>query len=300
MENLLQLTDFSALLQLCATFFVAFVAFEYARSYTSILAKNLFGFQTMIDSKKNGYTIVKEVLLSEFSDERFQSGSALRFLETAKKDIDKMNEDIESLNETLAKMVNDKCSFDAFRFISIHVFVYCLSLLYVAGLATEALHTFVFNFTLTSFCCTAVFTLLYFCLGFSHRLTGRRYNTVNNMVTLVYTATSLLASFTAGRWFVLIDVNCTADNWNVLMVLSTLLPIIVLLVGIIYVSIVGFGIYRTITDSYQPIKLEKARIEKNVENWKIRDQVEQQYGDVADSASQLEADGGKDVTDVEE
>ena len=114
---------FSTLLQLCATFFVALIVIEHAKSYTSLLARNLFNFSGRLDTLAKSNRMDENAELDEFKDERFSEGKPLRFLETTKSKILELNTSITDTSKELEQFIKDKCNFEHFRSISLHMFI---------------------------------------------------------------------------------------------------------------------------------------------------------------------------------
>ena len=72
-QEMLQVVDFSALYQLAFTLYVAFIAVEYAKSFTSQVINHFYDFKKEIDDKitENQELCRKEEMQSIASDDYF-------------------------------------------------------------------------------------------------------------------------------------------------------------------------------------------------------------------------------------
>lgn len=272
----MKLIDFTALFQLCATFYVAFIVIEYAKSYTSILTNNLFDFTGKLNTMASESKMDEKADLDEFRGDRFTSGKPFKFLESTKNKIVGLNEKIDKENADLISYVSRRCRFEQYRNISLYMFIYCFEMLILAGLE-EWNVIFIYGFIRTQFFFSLLFVFLSFVIGVAGWLSDIKHRTVNVIVTIVYLAISHIASLLSagGIWPQYDALDREALNCQILY--SAILPLAVFLLGILYVWINGIRINHEITHRYKPITEERGNILKLIEEWRTHDIVENRY-----------------------
>ena len=286
----MQLIDFSALLQLLATFFVAFIAIEYAKSYTSVLANNLFDFAGKVRAFETSNKMNESIELGCFKEERFHLGKPLKFLESTKDNMLSLNNGIEEVCDGLLKFIEIKCNFEHFRNISLHMFVYCLELLFLAGLDND---NAVFRYTITHLFCSSFFVLLCFLMGMMGCRTDTKYRTSNNRITFGYLLITILLSVLVSNGLMLKQLNLTSTLWDWTVIAVSVFPVIVFLLGVLYVWINGLYINREINKRFKPVKEKRDAILKDIEDWKTHDRMEEKYDVVEGTEADHQVEAAK-------
>lgn len=130
----MELNDFAAAIQLAATLNIAFVAVEYAKSYTCIVAQKIFKFQEIInDSINRCSSHVDKETIESLHDVTVDGQSMISEIQEVQRDKEKMTEDIKILESELKNMVSEKCNSKSYSFISLYLFLFSSLALIIAG-----------------------------------------------------------------------------------------------------------------------------------------------------------------------
>ena len=232
-NTILHLIDFSPLIQLAAGFFVLFIVIDCTKSFSSLLSIHLFDFQGVLEKKKNKYQLEKESSLQRFiNNAHFREGNGKKSLEDTKDKIDKLNKKLVEKSKETETVIAEDCRCDVFRYMSIYMFLYCLAVLFIAGLRVSELACLHY---LGGYIVYSYLTVLFVtCINHRYRKCSDR-----NVVCLYVTLGIIIASFLlpiiglyqhfgwATQW---VKLAC-----NTTVISSVILPYIVFLLYIIIV-----------------------------------------------------------------
>lgn len=120
--------------EIAASLNVAFIAVEYATSYTESVAKNVFKFfdkiQTSIDNCRKH---IDTETIERLDDVEINGHSIIQKIEGVKRESEKISREIDSLNESLCTAVREKCQLKCFSMTCLHLFLYCLTAAFVGA-----------------------------------------------------------------------------------------------------------------------------------------------------------------------
>lgn len=108
------------------------------------------------------YRLDKESCLQRFIDNgHFREGNGKKSLEDTKDKIDKLNATLNDKHKETETFIADDCRCDVFRYMSIYMFLYCLAVLFVAGLRVSEMASLHYIGIYTGFSylatCSAIF-----------------------------------------------------------------------------------------------------------------------------------------------
>lgn len=231
--TILHLIDFSPLIQLAAGFFVLFIVIDYTKSFSSLLSKHLFDFHGTLKKKMDKYRLDKESCLQRFIDNgHFREGNGKKSLEDTKDKIDKLNATLNDKRKETESVIADDCRCDVFRYMSIYMFLYCLTTLFVAGLRVSELASLHYLVIYSGFSyLTAIFAT---CINHRFRKCSDR-----NGVCLLVTLGIIIASFLLPVLGIALNLGLS-KLWleivcNTTVISSVILPYIVFLMYILII-----------------------------------------------------------------
>lgn len=135
-QDILQIVDFSALYQLAFTLYAAFIAIEYAKSFTSQVINHFYDFKSEIDAKIETIKMKcrKEELQNIESDDYFMNGDGLCLLLDYKDKVKSSEKHADDIAQTLKTQVDKNTEYRVFRHISIFMMLYCFTILLAGGI----------------------------------------------------------------------------------------------------------------------------------------------------------------------
>lgn len=159
----MNISDFTALIQLGATLNIAFVAVEYAKAYTVTLAEKVFKFQDFIVRSFDNCQLVDRDTLNHLEPSTIDGQSTVSQIEKVKREREKLSEEIESTKQSLNGQIHVLCETKSLSTLSLWLFLYSVLALFQAGVEEKyaATHIFWTFFTL----CTLIYVSLGWILG---------------------------------------------------------------------------------------------------------------------------------------
>ncbi len=157
------INSFSALIQLAATLSIAFVAVEYARSYTLVLCEKFFKFHEFI---KNSFEECRSILtdidtLSHIQPINIGGGITTNSeIEAAKRTNEALTQEINDEEEKKKEELNCICQAKSMSSMCFFIFLYNTLLLFVGGIEevhSDIIHSFV--------CLYTIFCIIYLVFG---------------------------------------------------------------------------------------------------------------------------------------
>lgn len=132
----MEVNNFSSLLELAATLNIALVAVEYARTYTHILAKNVFKFDIEIESAFKKYEDIfsEKDRLSSFQPIHVGEGSTNNMIEEAKRGLELFEEEFNTKKDGLNSYVKEECNSRSLSSLSLYLFLFCVLVLFLGGI----------------------------------------------------------------------------------------------------------------------------------------------------------------------
>lgn len=131
----MELSDFLTLIQLAAGLNIAFVAVEVSQGYTRILSGKVFNIKQLLDTAFENikYTIYENrKALDSTSSTEVDGKSTTNKIEEVKREYEKLEKKIEDAIANIEKTSDLKCNFKCFSGLSLMMFFFCCTLLFLA------------------------------------------------------------------------------------------------------------------------------------------------------------------------
>lgn len=267
-QTLTTLLNFAPVYQILASFFIIFIAIEYSKSYTSIIAKHIFDIEGIHERYKLKLKVDENVINTELDDSKWKENKGLSYKQQFLNDIDSYKTELEVADRCVQEAKSVQYKFESFRYISIYMFVYCMVCLYAAGLLPTS-YSAEQNFLLCYSVFSTIIVGLYFLCGQSERLFNATNRTKNLGLLLLLMAISLItiSILVMNGNRLLGDV----DSLTSLLIefYSALLPSVVFIVGIIFVYFKSHSIKTEIDKTYKPLAEKHEKLLARFENMKV-------------------------------
>lgn len=131
----MELSDFLTLIQLAAGLNIAFVAVEVSQGYARILSRKVFNIDQLLYTafQKIKSTIsVNRTTLDSTSSTDVDGISTTNKIEEVKREYEKLEKKIEEIRTQIMKDSDLKCNFKCFSGLSLMMFFFCCTLLFLA------------------------------------------------------------------------------------------------------------------------------------------------------------------------
>ncbi|WP_455590879.1 hypothetical protein [Bacteroides sp.] len=139
----MELSSFTSFIEIGATLTIAFVAVEYTKQYTCLIAQKVFDYfgrieQVVLECKK---TIDEDTIdgLSSFTIDGCNTGVKIEGLKRKK---EKALQDISDKEKSLNDYVLEKCNSKSYSSLSLFTFLFSLTSLFIAGIETDEMKCF--------------------------------------------------------------------------------------------------------------------------------------------------------------
>lgn len=154
------INDFSSFIEVAATLNIALVAIEYVKTYTRVLCNQVFKFQVFIEESFQGCLdiLIDKETLDHISDVEVGGKSTLHVIEGVKRKREQLVDRIDAKKKEFNDKIELTCEAKNVSSISLWLFLYGLSGLYIMGFADS-------GFLKSVWGCLTFFTLLYSCFG---------------------------------------------------------------------------------------------------------------------------------------
>lgn len=260
------ISDFSALLELAATLNIAFVAVEYAKAYTIMLAEKVFKFQDFIVCSFNECKLIDRETLNHLNPVIIAGNSTFAEIEKVKRDQEILAVDIEKTKNDLSGQIHVLCETRSFSTLSLWLFLYCTFALFYAGLEQFYATTPVF-WALFTF-----FTLIYVCLGWSFGECEKQkkyFDFTQLPHCIVYFCICWIICFVLAN--VIANAECQGltdvikSQWNNILIISAILPFSNFGVFVIKIRNKARTVRSQITESAAKIQVRCNQLQDNTQ-----------------------------------
>lgn len=278
----MSIAGFASLFALAATLNIAFVAVEYAYSYTKILSARIFNFTELItDQFKEIHNILllKETL-NNIEPTEIGGQSTLSQIEKNKREIEKLESEINIEKETLYEEINSICESKSFSALSLWNFFYSVSILFIIGLEstfTIFAHMFLYS--------ASAFTLLYMIIGW---FWGENNTIISPFYSSLKRSIITFLLFLAASIVVAIRANTCCPLSNADTIITPICAAVPFLNFISYYFIIrhkGKSIKSKIKSCASKYQDSCSEIDKDIENLKTIDKVRNQLKDKQQSST---------------
>lgn len=132
----MDISDFSALIQLSATFCAAYVVIDYAKSFMKTLTDNVFGFKKRYGDELDDIINIIDVNSMERLKSKpsfYREGNVL-LCEEVMSDIGKLQKEIETFIQSIDSKVETHCRIKGFGFVCAYSFLFAITQLLLIGI----------------------------------------------------------------------------------------------------------------------------------------------------------------------
>lgn len=268
--------SFAPVYQILASFFIIFVAIEYAKSYTSIISKHIFDVEGIHGRYQHKSKIDAEMIKYELGDTKWSTGKGLAFKQKFIGDIENYQDKVEEADKRLQELKKDKYEFESFRYISIYMFVYCMTCLYAGGLCQGFEPSAETNFLLYYSSISSIIVSAYFLLGRVHFL----FNTNTRIWNILVLTLLIMLCFIVTPIVAIYKPIFTDSSDSVLQLLiesfSAFLPSLVFIIGIIIVYFKSYKISTELKNTYSPLLENREELMGQFNNMKTSAEIDKQ------------------------
>lgn len=155
------ISNFTPLIQLSATISIAFVAVEYAKSYTKTVCDRIFGFKDHIVSKieECNKILPDQQTIDNLKPKQIGGGNTNKKIEELKLRKESINKELKDVKEQeLINIAND-CQTTGLSAMSLYIFMFDVLLLIICGFDTHQ------DFFITFSCFLCFITIIYMVAG---------------------------------------------------------------------------------------------------------------------------------------
>lgn len=277
-QGIMQVVDFSALLQLAFTLYAAFIAVEYAKSFTSVVINRFYDFKGDIANRINGIKKLcrNEELQSIESDDYFNDGEGMCLLMEYRNKVSECETKAKDDIESLYKFVDKNTEYRIFRYISVLMMLFCFTVLLVGGMyrtyPSQIMH---FLLTFTAFC--TLFTIAAWVLATSDYSRQIGDKTLLVSVFILY-GLSLLCSVGMLFFHPVLTTIQKECLWAIGVVVAALIPFLNFLFFFILVTIQMKKMKSFFELTYRPFEVDCREtgktMEKLLNHQELRNKVE--------------------------
>lgn len=273
------INDFSSLLQLAAGLNAAYIAVDYStRGYTQILSNKLFEFPRAIDRsfQKCEKILCEKETLNNLNPLEIVTGKSTSVnIEEYKRNFEILEKKINEEKVKLKSQIEIECEAKHFSFLSLCMFLFCTTSLFLGGLEKDFK-----NLAQLFFCMLGSFLLIFIFVGWTRSAEKiKAVNTVNYsklshaiFVFLFSFILSLVLIFFINeflydvkRWLLLLGLNVFYLRISFL-IFFTLFPFVNFVVFLLIVRKKGVLIHKTIVEKAGQIEAECNVLKLKVDN----------------------------------
>lgn len=227
---MLQINNFSTLYEIAASLNVAFIAVEYATSYTESVAKNVFKFFDKIQASiDNCRKHIDTETIERLDDVEINGHSIIQKIEGVKRESEKISREIDSLNESLCTAVREKCQLKCFSMTCLHLFLYCLTAAFVSAYEEDCTSVVEVFWTVFSILSVLYVSLSFYLGELKDRLTNFFQNIKWSAASYIFI---LFVSYLVSHYFDDICYPYISSFWDSFVSITALYPFVFFLLFI--------------------------------------------------------------------
>lgn len=261
-DLVLELSDFVALIQLAATINLAYMAVEYAKSYTGAIARNIFKFGEIIKANlvKCESHIDKQTI-DNLEPCVVNGKTTIVEIERIRRESSKLFTEIKETREELELTVTEKCDSKGFAAISLYLFLFSSVCLLCCGISSFLIvKWFYIIFTLIS--------VLYLVLGFffaednrSKKLSCAFKSMESSIIIFIVI---LFLSIGLGLFLSYKYGDTPICFWNISLLVSSIIPFVNFIVYILKIKFMSKSIKDEILGKIQDLENRCISLEDDV------------------------------------
>lgn len=252
-QDILQVVDFSALYQLAFTLYAAFIAVEYAKSFTSQVINRFYAFKDEINNKITEINKLcrEEELQNIESDDYFKTGGGLCLVDEYNTKVEECNDEADNISKDLNSYVDNHTEYRIFRHISIFMMLFCITFL-LLGAVYRVFPSRIIHFLLTFSIVSLVSVVIGWICG-ATRATQSWSEKKSILFAGIFYVVSIAISFAATFHPVSLDTSIKETIWTYGMIVAAILPYLNFLYFFILVTIQMGKIRKHCEKAYEPL-----------------------------------------------
>lgn len=258
----MELSSFTSFIEIGATLTIAFVAVEYTKQYTCLIAQKVFDYfgrikNIVLECKK---TIDEDTIdgLSSFTIDGCNTGVKIEGLKR-KKEI--TLQDIDDKEKALNAYVMEKCNSKSYSSLSLFIFLFSLTSLFIAGIETPDVKCF--------WILVVFFSLLYTVTSWilGEKSKHRFWIDYSSFKTVLYIffAILLLSLIATYLWGEVFKINLLPYCYDIIGYITLFLPYVNFVVFAFIIRSKSVDIYSEIDKTFEPLKKNCSEIQKETE-----------------------------------
>lgn len=252
-QEMLQVVDFSALYQLAFTLYAAYIAVEYAKSFTSQVINHFYDFKNEIEGKilENQKLCRKEELQNIESDDYFKTGDGLCLVDEYNTKIEECKESATNIKNELDEYVDKHTEYRLFRHIGMFLMLFCITFM-LSGAIYRVIPSQVIHFLLSFTAASLVSVVIGWICGAKRTTqswTEKKSIVIVGIIYVVFLAVSFASTFFSFTW----DNSVKEVIWTYGMIIAVILPYLNFLYFFILVTIQMTRIRKHCAASFLPL-----------------------------------------------
>lgn len=258
----MELSNFTSFIEIGATLTIAFVAVEYTKQYTCLIAQKVFDYigrigQVVLDCKK---TIDEDTIdgLSSFTIDGCDTGVKIEGLKRKK---EKALQDIGDKEKYLKGYVLEKCNSKSYSSLSLFIFLFSLTSLFIAGLETDNIKCFWIVFFLLSL----LYTVSSWILGEKPKYKYWINYSSLKCVIWIYFIVLLLSVAITSFWIEIFKIYLLPYCYDIVGYATLFLPYVNFIIFAFIVRCKSVDIYSEINNTFESLKNTCNDIQKETE-----------------------------------
>lgn len=259
----LKLVDFAPIIQLAATINLAYIAVEYAKSYTGAIARNVFRFGDIIKNHlvRCESHIDKQTICS-LKPCTVDGGDTLIQIQKVQRESSKLLTEVNETQIKLESLVADQCNSKSFASISLYLFLFSTLYLFCCGISYSNIVKWTLVFT---FAISFLYLLASFIWGesksYAKHFASMKTCIVTFLITILF---SMAAAYFIDKNFGYVPVNI----WNASLLASSIIPFVNFVVFVLKIKLKSKQIMEEIGNKIKILEEKCKQLEKEVNELK--------------------------------
>lgn len=258
----MELDNFTSFIEMGATLTIAFVAVEYTKQYTCLIAQKVFDYfgrieKIVLECKK---AIDEDTIdgLSSFSIDGCDAGFKIEGLKRKK---EKALQDINDKKNSLNSYVLEKCNSKSYSALSLFTFLFSLVSLFIAGFDSNSIRVFWIVVVLLSF----LYTVSSWIFGEKKRCKlWVDYSSLKCSI-YVFSIILLLGIITTWIWGEILTRYLLVPYYDIAVYITLFLPYVNFVVFAFFIRSKSVDIYNAIEKTFEPLKAICKDIQKETD-----------------------------------
>lgn len=274
------ISNFSSLIEVATTLSIALVAIEYVKTYTKVLCNQVFKFQDYICSsfRECMQILVDKETLEHIQPTNIEGMSTNNMIERLKRSREKLSNEINREKEKFEKDIELICEAKNISSISLWLFLYGLTALFIIGIEETNIISHSFWIYLT------IFTIIYAILGWGLKIKCIKWFSDFSSLRHSILCFTFAAIFSLVVEKFIFQLSLSDFWWNIFLSISVIFMYSNFIAAVIIVWRKAMAVKRGIKESSDKLKTQCEDLQKEVNQLlNVNNIREQLISDVGDS-----------------